>query len=101
MAPVARSQVWGDDWGGVLQDGEVFIDREGGLFHWILAMREWTDCNFTHLCRHGRTEEHDNIECEVFDKMIVSYITGKARILQRWVRSFEELPMVCPCAEEV
>ena len=66
-----------------------------------LAMREWTDCNFTHLCRHGRTEEHDNIECEVFDKMIVSYITGKARILQRWVRSFEELPMVCPCAEEV
>lgn len=66
-----------------------------------LAMREWMNTHFTHLCRHGRTEEHDNIECEVFDKMIVSYITGKARILQRWVRSFEELPIVCPCAEEV
>ena len=37
--------------------------------------------------------------CEVLDKMIVSYITGKARILQRWFRSFEELPMACPCDE--
>jgi len=64
-----------------------------------LAMREWDDIVFTHMCRHGRTEEHDNIECEVFDKMIVSYITGKARILQRWFRSFEELPMACPCPE--
>ena len=37
--------------------------------------------------------------CEVFDKMIVPYITGKTRKIQRWWRSFKELPMACPCPE--
>jgi len=69
-------------------------DRDECALH--LAMREWTNTHFTHM---RDTAEHDHIECEVFDKMIVSYITGKARILQRWFRSFEELPMACPCPE--
>jgi len=38
---------------------------------------------------------------EVGEKMYVSYITGKTRILQRWARSFQELPPCCPCPEQV
>ena len=33
------------------------------------------------------------------EKIVVSYITGKTRIIQRWFRSFEELPPCCPCPE--
>ena len=36
---------------------------------------------------------------EVGDKMYVFYITGKTRKLQRWARSFQELPPCCPCPE--
>ena len=32
-------------------------------------------------------DEYDQVEGDVLDKMIVSYITGKTRIIQNWVRS--------------
>jgi len=42
---------------------------------------------------------YTELEAEVLDKMIVSYITGKTRKIQRWWRSLEELPPCCPCPE--
>ena len=74
---------------------DVFHDWQGGVGESV----------FLEMCpnhidaHHSYFAEYDRFEAEVLDKMIVSYITGKTRTLQRWFRSFEELPMACPCPE--
>jgi len=68
---------------------------------WIEEYEVLCDVFYDWKARFGESE-YDQLECEeVLDKMIVSYITGKTRTLQRWFRSFEELPMACPCPEWV
>jgi len=74
---------------------DVFHDWKGGVGESV----------FLEMCpnhldaRDSYFAEYDQLECEVLDKMIVSYITGKTRKLQRWWSSREELPPCCPCPE--
>ena len=58
----------------------------------------------------GRAEDYDywNIyddwtqeELNRFLKLNDIYLTNLAKKIQRWFRSFEELPMACPCPESV
>ena len=68
---------------------------------WIEEYEVLCDVFYDWKARFGEREGLVfEFECEdVLDKMIVSYITGKTRKIQRWWRSFKELPMACPCAE--
>ena len=65
---------------------------------WIEEYEVLCDVFYDWKARFGEREGLVfEFECEdVLDKMIVSYITGKTRKIQRWFRSFEELPMACP-----
>ncbi len=68
-----------------------YIVLESVFYRWSeIAWGEWDD---------DPPDYYTELEAEVLDKMIVSYITGKTRKLQRWWRSLEELPMACPCPE--
>tara|TARA_R110002126_G_scaffold132120_1_gene276153 strand:+ start:135 stop:458 length:324 start_codon:yes stop_codon:yes gene_type:complete len=58
----------------------------------------------------GRAEDYDywNIyddwkqeDLNRFLKLNDIYLTNLAKKIQRWFRSFEELPMACPCPESV
>ena len=89
-----------------IRTGEGYEEHEVlfGVFHdWKEGVGESV---FEEMCPHFFREQHDSyfdeydqVECDVLDKMIVSYITGKTRMIQKWVRSFEELPPCCPCPE--
>jgi len=74
---------------------DVFYDWKGGVGESVFLEM----CPNHRDARDSYFAEYDQLECEVLDKMIVSYITGKTRKLQRWWRSLEELPMACPCPE--
>ena len=74
---------WQEKMGGIIQEEFEAEEADEG---------EEADWGRPHARFHYLMEE-------VGEKMYVSYITGKTRIIQKWVRSFQELPPCCPCPE--